>query len=399
MKKRTKLIALLLVLAMIAGIALAIPGGAASISQNQNQYNRLESELKSIKESQAAIQKNLADARAQAQSQQKIVNLIYDEIESFQKELDTTSALIEEYTALVQVKEQQIAELNARLSENFSLFKERLVFAQESGNMSYIDFILGSSDLSDILSRSEVINDMLEYDRSIITGLSNDKAQIEATKIEVENALKLCEEKKAEYEATLAALNEKVAEANTYLAQLQSDLEAQQAAANRVNQSKKNLENEMDKLAEEIERQRQEQLAAQNKPGGGSSTFTGTFIWPLPANANCSISQGFHSGHSGMDIQTYRNPNVPALSVAAGTVIRCGSYWDWGNLVVVDHGGGYITYYAHLNSISVSVGQKVTQGQQVGIIGTTGQSTGIHLHIVFYENGKRVDPARFIQKP
>ncbi|MBR2615735.1 MAG: peptidoglycan DD-metalloendopeptidase family protein [Clostridia bacterium] len=394
MKRSKKWVALTLCLVILFSSCTFFTGaGAANLNQ---QKNELTNQLASQKEEQKRLAALLEEAKKERDNQLRVIELLYDEMNSCQDQLNTVVSLISEYNALAAKKEEEIDELNARIDKNFELFKERLVFAQESGNMSYIDFLLGSSDLSDIISRTEVVQDMLDYDKAIIDSLIADRAAVEKAKEEIDNAVKACEDKKAEYEALVATLTEKKAEADALLAELESKEDEAQKALNIIAAAKKKTEEELDEI--------NKQIAAQsaNKPGP-----TG-FIWPLPTTSPGYISQYFHSGHSGLDIAVggwVNNGKIPAVAIASGTVVRVGSYWDWGNLVVVDHGGGYLSYYAHLDSFSVSMGQKVSIGQQVGKIGSTGQSTGPHLHLVIYApvgaNGTsiRTDPMKYINYP
>ena len=185
-------------------------------------------------------------------------------------------------------------------------------------------------------------------------------------------------------------------------------------ASERAEASKKATEDRLDAVIQQIAAQSQANQpggSGSGGGGGGGSTVTtpvGKFIWPLPVTTPGYITQKFHSKHSGIDIGVggwVNNGKIPAISVAAGKVVRRGYYSDWGNLIVVDHGGGYLSYYAHLASMSVTVGQQVSQGQQVGKIGSTGRSTGPHLHLVIYAPvgargaSIRTDPLRFISYP
>ena len=394
MKKRIRVISFMLAFVTFAMSCMLFTGGsAASLGQ---QKNELESQLAALKDQSKKLKDQYNAASKDLSDQQTAVNLLYDQIETYQKELDTLNSLMEEYTALAAAKEKEIDTLNEQMNKNFELFKERLVFAQESGNMSYIDFILGSSDLSDIISRSEVINDMLEYDRKIIEGLLANREAIEKAKEEIELALQNCRDKQTEYDAIVVELKAKQAEAEEKLSKLKKDSQEAKTALERSDAMKAQIEKDLDKVIE--------QIAAESK-----GTYNGgAFIWPLPLSFPGAISRGWTSTHSGVDIHVYgwaNNGKIPALSIAAGTVVRRGYYSDWGNLIVVDHGGGYLSYYAHLDSFAVSVGQKVTQGQQVGKIGSTGRSTGPHLHLVIYapvgENGKsiRTDPLKYISYP
>ncbi len=393
MSRTKKSIAMLLaVILFVTGLLSFTSTSAITLGQQKDQ---LQSKLDAQKKEQARIQANLAEARKEVNNQLQVLQYIYDEMNSCQDQINTLSELILDYTNLAQAKEEEIDRLNQQMDRNFELFKERLIFAQESGSISYIDFLLGSSDFSDILSRAEVINDMLEYDRKIIESLVADREAVEKAKEEIQIALKNCEEKKKEQEDLSSVLQKRQEEAASLLDSLKGKQNELQKAYDIAANEKKKTEQELDEINKQIA------ASSANKPAP-----TG-FIWPLPVTTPGYISQYFHSGHSGLDIAVggwVNNGKIPALAIAAGTVSRVGSYWDWGNLVVVDHGGGYVTYYAHLDSISVSLGQRVSQGQQVGKIGSTGQSTGPHLHLVFYgptKNGNfdRVDPMHYISYP
>ena len=397
MKRMKRILALFLCVTTIVSFStLFCVADASTLAEDYATKNQLESELKAIKKKQQEINASLKSAKDKVNNQIQTINLLHDEMEAYQKELETLSALIEEYTSLVAQKQQEIDDLNVKMNQNFELFKERLEFAQESGNMSYIDFILGSSDLSDIISRSEVINDMLENDRKIIESLISDRKAVEKAKEEIDLALKSCEEKQKQYEESVKVLEQKRAEEQAYLNQLKSDQAAQQAAYNRAQNSKKELEKRLDDIIQQI---------ADKSTG----SYAGDFIWPLPLSTPGYLTQKFKgSAHSGIDIGVggwANNGKVPAIASAAGTVVRVGYWSDWGNLVVVDHGGKYLTYYAHLHTISVSYGQKVSQGQQLGKIGSTGDSSAPHLHFVFYAPvgakgaSIRTDPLNYVKIP
>lgn len=395
MKRTKRIITLILSVVMLTSACLSMTSGsAATLGQQKDQ---LSSQLATQKEEQKRLNAQLQEAKKDVNNQLAVIQIIYDEMNSYQDQLNTITSLIVEYKALTVVKEAEIEKLNEQINKNFQLFKERLVFAQESGNMSYIDFLLGSADLSDIISRSEVINDMLENDRKIIESLIEDKKAVEKAKEEIDLAIKASEEKQAEYEEIVKTLEERKAEADAALSTLQNKKNEAQKALNVISAAKKKTEDDLDVI--------NKQIAAQSASRPGPTGF----IWPVSPTAPGGVSRGWIDGvHSGLDIHVggwVNNGKVPALAIAGGTVARVGRYWDWGNLVVVDHGGGYLSYYAHLDSISVSLGQSVIQGQQVGKIGSTGDSTGPHLHLVIYApvgpNGTsvRTDPMRYLINP
>ena len=394
MKVGKRIFAVLLSIAILSGtLVFFSTSDAATLAQQKGEK---QSKLTALEKERQQIQSNLNSAKTKVNNQLAQIQLIYDDMNACQKQIDLLDELILEYKTIVKSKEQEIDELNKRMDRNFQLFKERLQFAQESGSMSYIDFILGSSTISDIISRAEVINDMLTYDRKIIEGLDSDRKSVENAKAEIEEALKSAEEKKAEQEALIESLGARKAEADQILSDLQEDQQKLQQAYNIASEQKKKVEQELDAVIK--------QIAAQNAASANPTPPPNTgFIWPLPLSAKQGFSRGYSSGHSGIDIHTYGVRNaVPALSIAPGKIVRAdrGNGWNggWGNLVVVDHGGGYLSYYAHLDTVSVSVGQQVVQGQQVGLIGSTGDSTGAHLHLTLYVGGNRVDPLLYIPK-
>ena len=396
-KKLLRPLCAILLFALTVALFLPVRSGLAStLAEDQYRYQQLQSELNRLKKDQQEIASQLAEAKGDLANRRRVVELLYQEIDAYQEQLDLISDLILEYTVLVDTKKAQITELNEKMDRNYALFKERLVFAQESGTMSYIDFILGSHDLSDILSRGEVINDMLENDRRTIESLISDKVEVEAAKAELESALTACLEKKDEYDALMEERRQKLEEAEAYAAEIADDVAALAAQSEALQASRQKQQEELEALAKQIEDKQRAQI--------GSANFTGGFIWPLPLSFPGWISQYFHSRHSGMDIHVggwANNGKIDVLACAAGVVIRTGKYWDWGNLVVIQHNNVYQTYYAHMydGSVTVKVGDTVAQGQPIGKVGSTGDSTGPHLHIVFVENGVRVDPARFIAHP
>jgi murein DD-endopeptidase MepM/ murein hydrolase activator NlpD len=370
------------------------PKSASSLNQ---QKNELQSQLEAQKEKQKHYNALIAEAKKDVSKQSDVVRYLYAEMNTYQEQLSTISALILEYNKLAEEKKKEIDDLNARIDSNYEIFKERLIFSQESGEISYIDFILGSSELSDVLSRSEVIGDMLEYDKKIIESLISDRSAVESAKAEIEIALQATEEKKTEMDALIVTLQQKQAEAERELSRLKNDQDRYSSALKAVEDEKKKTEKELQAVMDRI--------AAQSAAKPGPTGFT----WPLPVATPGYITQNFgNNGHRGVDIGVggwAYNGKIPALAVAAGKVVECTNHYSWGKYVLIDHGGGYVTRYAHLDSFSVSLGQTVTRGQQVGKIGSTGNSTGPHLHLELMApvgaGGKSIltNPMKYLVKP
>ncbi len=215
------------------------------------------------------------------------------------------------------------------------------------------------------------------------------------------------------------ARREQVAAARTELESKGSELASVQAEAERVleelNQSVASVQAESDRIAEEKAQASAEidqwwkdyyaQLAAQNNSSSGSSggsssgsigsggyVSTGNFTWPVPGFTN--ISCGYSSGHKAIDISGGGRTiyGTPIVAADSGKVVTATYHYSYGNYVMIDHGGGYSTLYAHASSLAVSVGQTVTKGQTIAYVGSTGNSTGPHLHFEVRVNGNRQNP-------
>ena len=401
MKKRILAILLLLsVLFSSSGLNMIQSSAGNKLDNLQSEKKDKQSELDQLKKDKEIIRKSLEDAKNKVDEQARVVELMYEEIDICQKEIDTLSALIDEYFALIKEKEDQIVEINARMDRNFELFKKRLVFAQENGDLSLIEFVLDADNIADLLSRSEQVKDMLENDRKIIEDLARDKEEIEAAKKEIEDLENKCEERKAELEESQNELNEKVAEASAKLEELKADQAKQQEYMDAKKKEEDAIEKVLDDLGAQIKAEQDRIKKEEEEKQKQNQKVPTGWIWPVDDNYSNHISQKFKgSEHSGLDISTEgKNGVVSALAVDAGTVVRTGVVSTFGNLVIVRHDNGYYTYYAHLARIIVSVGQRVSQGQQVGLVGSTGRSTGPHLHIcvVLPDAVTRVDPQLYL---
>ena len=201
---------------------------------------------------------------------------------------------------------------------------------------------------------------------------------------------------------TVYTLQQKVSEANALLAGLESDINAYKSVYDQYEQQQKNVQSQIDKQVEEL--RRQEEANKNNNPGydpGKANGSTGTMMWPCPSCHYITSPFGWRyhpiyqtqKYHSGVDIGASYGATIVAAD--GGTIITAGSVSGYGNCVVINHGNGITTLYGHMSSIAVSVGQKVSKGQTIGYVGSTGNSTGPHLHWEVTVNGVRQNPLNY----
>ena len=266
------------------------------------------------------------------------------------------------------------------------LFKECLRAMDETSSVSYLELLLSSENLSELLINIESINEITEHDMAIIDEMTKLKTEVEDAKAEIESY-------RAEQEEARNIADGKRSELATKL----------QAKENLAKQLEKDIQNYM-KVYEEARRQ-EEALKGSLNYSNSSSEYLGSgrFCWPAPSYTRISSPYGYRihpiynakKFHSGVDLAAPGGTNI--LAAENGKVISAGWNGGYGNCLVVDHGGGISTLYAHASRLLVSKGAYVTKGQVIAKVGTTGNSTGNHLHFEVLINGKTTDPMAYIK--
>ncbi len=380
MKKR--ILAILMVLAVALPFTVNLNEEKITIVSAESVQDKID---KAVKEKQEALEKikEAEDERDDIIAQSEALEL---EIDLIQSEIYAIEDLIAEADEQIAEKEEEIARLEEEIAEQDEKFKECLRAMDETSTVSYIDLLLSSGSISELLINLESINEMTNHDMAIIdemtrlkTEVEDAKAQIEVYRAEQEEARGIALEKQGQLEVKLAA-KQALAE------ELEKDIEKYK------------------EVYEEARRQEEQLKASLNYSSSGSEYMgTGEFCWPAPSYTRISSPYGWryhpiyktNKFHSGVDLAAPGGSNI--LAADDGKVISAGWNGGYGNCVVVDHGGGISTLYAHASRLCVSKGDVVTRGSVIAKVGTTGNSTGNHLHFEVLINGKTTDPMSYIQ--
>ena len=342
--------------------------------QAQAELNKIEKQLNSIKDTKQKQQQEQKNA-------QKQVNLVKSQIASLTAQIDETSERLEE-------KQKELDQKKADIHETDELFKSKLkaMYIRRSGNM--VATALAVDTFSEMLTAVNTLTNISQADTALLQKLNKEKQEIEAVEAEIEAELEALEQSKSlqqskqqEYATLLQKVNQQL-----------SETEASEAAAQVAYE---NAKQKRDEAAEELERE----FAAN---GDLDSFVGGTWRWPVPTNRYVSSHYGYRNifgykeFHTGIDIPAPRNTNIIASNsgfVTTATYSNSG----YGNRVIIDHGGGYKTLYAHCNSLNVKVGDFVALGDVIAFVGTTGLSTGNHLHFEIRKDGSTIDPYPYIK--
>lgn len=383
MVKRLKIFsAVLLAASIICGASYPVLA-AKSVSELKQE---MQERQKKVKETEAQIKAKEKEKDAQVE---KRIELDL-QISALEEDIDDTNSVISEKDAEIAEKNSQIEQLQQEIDNNKDTLKQRMRITYEYGNVSYLEILLQADGFGDLLTKIALLKEIVTHDQDVIN-------QYIADKTAVEDAKKTIETEREELVSAKKILENKQSE----LEKLQSE---KQAIINSLNADIKALEKE-EKAAEaeynSIMAQIKKAQSSNTSKGVTVTKGTGQFVWPSAASTRVTSSYGARekpnaaatSMHRGIDIGAPSGSNV--LAADAGTVIVAGTGKSYGNYVVIDHGNGYTTLYAHNSRLCVSVGDSVTRGQVIAKCGSTGNSTGPHIHFEVSKNGSLVNPMNF----
>lgn len=378
---------LLMVLPMIATVVTWV--GATSSTDLQAEINASRAEASELESQISALGDRLDSLRASKADAIAEKELLEQQIDVQRYAIAQVTAIIEQYDRLIAEKEEDIANTEEKEAIQFELFCRRVRAMEEEGDATYWDILFSAADFSDLIDRIVFINDIMLADNAIIDQLVETRLNMETQKVELEQTRLEQQAEKETLEAHEAALLADEATIAKLIASIAADERAVEAA-------EAALQAEADRVNNLI-RTKQLELAA--LISSGQVSFDASTGWQWPLSNNYQITSlfanrihpitGTYGQHTGTDIAA--PGGTPILAAANGVVLLSTYGSAYGNYVVIEHHNGIQTLYAHMQSRAVEEGQVVFQGQVIGYVGTTGSSTGNHLHLEFRVNGVRQD--------
>lgn len=367
-------------LALSLLISLSVTGTAlADDLEDQLADLQRQAEEQQAKTNEASAKvENVSERLRQIQEELRVATAEYKEVKG---QLDSVEDKISDNTELLQKTEADLKVKNKKL-------QQRVRDIYINGQISYVDVLFGAKDFADLMTRMDVLKRIIKHDYDLIMKVKEEKATVENTRAQLEKDKAEAEVLVTDAQAKKAKVEDKESEQQVLLEQAIYDRDTSERMYEEIMAASQ-------EVANMIRRSQMSSAGYSGAPAGA-----GGMIWPISGPITSEFGWRTHPifgtarFHSGLDIGG--DYGMPIYAAAGGTVIYAGWISGYGNAVIIDHGGGVTTLYGHNDSLNVSEGENVAQGQVIAMCGSTGNSTGPHCHFEVRENGEPVSPYGYL---
>lgn len=405
MKRTTKWICLFLCVVLVSGM-LAKPALTTYASELTNSViKEKEQEIDKAKQEKKQLQNSLTDVKKLKQQLEKSKKDLAAYVQELDADLTAIQEKINELNDLITEKEKEIEDKTAELEEaqrvqqeQYEAMKTRIKFMYERGGTIYMELLFSSSSFGDMLNKADYIQMLSEYDRKLLDEYVAYANYVSLCKESLEEEKDVLDEAKAAVEKEEASLNELIDAKENEMYKMSSDIQSKEQAI-REYEADIAEQNETIKALEAIVAEERKKLAAEQ----GRRYDGGAFAWPAPSYTRISDDYGNRTHpilgtqqfHNGIDMAA---PGGSAILAAYdGKVVAAAYSGSMGNYIMIDHGDSLYTIYMHASALYVSKGQEVKRGDKIAAVGSTGRSTGNHLHFSVRLNGSYVSPWSYLR--
>jgi murein DD-endopeptidase MepM/ murein hydrolase activator NlpD len=419
--KTTRLISIILAVVLLGSLisgALIVMARAASSSEILKNLKGLKQQQSQIQAQSSKLESSIADNKAKTQTLVEKKADIDQQLEISREKIDNLNQQIQQYSLLISEKQDELDQSVAKEEAMNEQYKTRLRSMEESGKISYWSILFKAQSFSDLLSRVDMIREIAKSDQLMLAKLDEMTKQVESERADLESQKTDLETAKSDLSAQQETMQTQRSQSDTLILQMADEYANLSADYQAAEQQQQELSAQIEKTesaynkalsAEEAAR-----IAALNKKNnnkvtaaaaassGKTSTSTGSFLFPLAASSGITDAYGWRIHplygdrrfHEGVDFAASAGTAIYASK--SGTVTAATYGAAYGYYVTINHGDGYSTLYGHMTNYVVTAGQYVTQGQVIGYVGSTGWSTGPHLHFGIYYNGSTVNPMNYV---
>ena len=362
----------------------------------QSQITDLQSELDKLKEEQAELQNKLAGVTDKKQQAQAVKDSLDADLNNVLSQISTLTLQIDAMNESIKMTQEDIETSKKNINEQINLLRKRIQTSYKAGYSDALSVVLGADSYYDSLVRTKVITEIADRDQEIITELTQEKEELEEKEQQLKQEQEELEKANSELEDSKSSLSKKISAAQAEIEDI-SKLESEYMADVAASQQKaKEMEDEISAVYAAID----SLSTAEN-----SEYVGGEMKWPLPGYSTISSGYGWRFNgtdfHTGIDITGGGCMGADIVAANTRTVVMANTSYiagsGYGMYIITDHGGGKSTLYGHCSQLLVSEGQVVSRGQTIAKVGSTGWSTGPHLHFEVREGGQHVNPLPYLQ--
>ena len=389
---KNKIIKILGIMIVFVIICQNLSYATSSKSSLKNQQSEIDDKIDDLKNEQKEIQANKSEAM------KSVEDLIY-QISDVEDEINDLKSQVKDLQAQIYVTEKDIEQKEEEYNKQKELLDTRVIALYKNGDNSYLEIFLSSANLKDFLSKYYYAEALMNADKEFMQKVTDEKSQIEERKKELEKSKNDLNDALSTQQSKQNSLERLKSEKESYAAKLTAEEKENQKEIERFEEDKKQIQAELERIA-------REEAAKSNQANISSKPSASGYIFPVQGLSKANINNKnypSYTGHTGVDVNIgVVGKNV--VAVKSGTVvistarISNGRYYSYGEYVVISHGDGTMTLYGHMLAGSRKVQQDdhVSQGQVIGTVGSTGNSTGTHLHFEVRVGGKPVNPLPYL---
>ncbi len=411
-KKIVSIVAIVLAIMMFLPLllnAFAMSASAASSSQIKKELDALKSEAAEIAQKSGELESQISSNASKTQSTVDQKTTIDQQIDITRMEVENTNEQIKQYNLLIAEKQKELEDAEAQEAEMNAKFKTRIRAMEEGGTISYWSVLFNASSFSDLLDRIDMISEIAQSDQNMLDEMAAATAQVAQARQDLETEKSDLEDMKQTLALQEEQLQSQREEADALLVQLASESEELAALYAKYEEEGAVLDEavaaklaEYERVLKDEEAARKAAAAATTNTSSSSTAGSSGFLYPLPSRVTITDAYGYryhplygyYKFHYGVDLAASAGTAIYASK--SGTVSGANYQTANGNCVTINHGDGSSTIYAHMTNYIVSVGQHVSQGEVIGYVGSTGWSTGAHLHFEILINGSNVNPMDYV---
>ena len=397
-KKTQRIIVIMVAAALLLSVMLPVLSVFAQAGVTKSDIQNIKNELSDIQAQKKEAEDRLKSIRNDLSKAEEQVELIQNQVLLTEQEINASQAMLDQYDSQIAVKESEIAELERQEEEQYQEFYQQVRWMEETGGVNYLSILFEANSFADMLDQAMLIGDIMEYSNGIIEKLKATQRDLDMAR----EALQTDRDAQALVQQDLEAKRDELENKRSQAQQLLNQIAASESEYAKEAKELADSEAKINKELKDAERKYAAQLAALEAQQNANINMTsGDWYWPLPGRYKISSLfggridpiNGRRDNHTGNDIPAPGGTPIYAAKDGVVTTVNTNkNASSYGYYCIISHGSGYATLYAHQNQVPiVQEGQTVSKGQVIGYVGTTGRSTGNHLHFELRINSVRND--------